>query len=185
MCAHGRRIHEGISVNKLPGAALLLGLLTSSAALAAAAAHPAASAAAAAAAATASAPQPGARDAVALVEKGARFMALYGKAAMIRRINARDPAFNQGELYLAMRDLQGITVAHPTLALIGKDLRDVPDADGKLFRHEMIAIANGKGDGKGWVDYKFKNPASGKVEGKTTYVLRVGDVALEAGVYKH
>jgi len=126
--------------------------------------------------------EPGTKDAVALAEKGAQFVALYGKEAMIKRINARDPAYNQGELYLAMRGLDGITLAHPTLSLIGKDLRDVPDADGKLFRHEMIALANGKG--KGWVDYKFKNPVSGKVEDKTTYVLRVGDIALEAGVYK-
>jgi cytochrome c len=126
--------------------------------------------------------EPTAKDAMRLAEKGARYVALHGKDAMIRRINARDPAFNQGELYLAVRDLGGITLAHPTGALVGKDLRDVPDADGKLFRHEMIAIANGVG--KGWVDYKFKNPASGKVEAKTTYVLRAGDVALEAGVYK-
>lgn len=126
--------------------------------------------------------EPTARDAVAMVERGALFVQARGKEALIQRIKERDPAYNQGELYLAMRDLKGITVAHPTVALIGKDLRDVPDADGKLFRHEMIAIANGKG--RGWVDYKFKNPASGKVEDKTTYVLRVGDVALEAGVYK-
>lgn len=125
----------------------------------------------------------GAADAIALAEKGAQFMKANGKDEMIRRINARDPAFNHGALYLAMRDLNGITLAHPTTALIGKDLLDVPDADGKLFRHEMVAIANGKG--KGWVDYKFRNPASGKVEAKTTYVLRAGDVALEAGIYTH
>lgn len=121
-------------------------------------------------------------DAVALAEKGARFLKAKGKDEMIRRINARDPAFNQGELYLAMRGLDGITLAHPTTALIGKNLLEVPDADGKLFRHEMVAIA--KGPGKGWVDYKFRNPVSGKVEEKTTYVLRAGDVALEAGIYR-
>ena len=135
------------------------------------------------AAAAGVAAEPTEKDAVALAEKGARFMRLKGKEEMIRMINSRHPEYNHGALYLAMRDLAGITVAHPTLALIGKDLRDVPDADGKLFRHEMIAIANGPG--RGWVDYKFKNPANGKVEDKTTYVLRIGDVALEAGVYKH
>lgn len=122
------------------------------------------------------------RDAIALAERGAAFLRLNGKEEMIRRINSKAPEFNQGELYLAMRDLNGITLAHPTLALIGKNLLEVPDADGKLFRHEMVSIANGSG--KGWVDYKFRNPASGKVEPKTTYVLRVGDVALEAGIYK-
>jgi hypothetical protein len=38
---------------------------------------------------------------------------------------------------------------------------------------------------QGGVGYKFMNPVSGKVEPKITYVLRVGDVALEAGVYRH
>ncbi|MYN28346.1 MULTISPECIES: cache domain-containing protein [Duganella] len=126
---------------------------------------------------------PGEKDAVALAEKGAQFVRAHGKAEMIARINSKDAEFNQGALYLAMRDLQGITVAHPTTALIGKNLLDVPDADGKLFRQEMVALA--KGVGHGWVDYKFRNPETGKVEAKRTYVLRVGDVALEAGIYKH
>lgn len=127
--------------------------------------------------------EPCEKDAVALAEKGAQFIKAYGKAEMIARINRKDPLFNQGALYLAMRDMRGITVAHPTHALIGKDFLDVPDADGKAFRHEMVAVA--KGLGKGWVDYKFRNPTTGKVAPKSTYVLRVDDVALEAGIYKH
>ncbi|NYE59832.1 signal transduction histidine kinase [Duganella sp. 1224] len=126
---------------------------------------------------------PAEKDAVALAEKGAQFVRAHGKAEMIARINSKDPEFNQGALYLAMRDMQGITIAHPTTALIGKNLLDVPDADGKLFRQEMVALANGVGHG--WVDYKFRNPETGRVEAKRTYVLRVGDVALEAGIYKH
>ena len=125
---------------------------------------------------------PSEKDAMALAEKGAQFVRQHGKDAMIAKINGKDAEFNQGALYLAMRDLNGITVAHPTTALIGKNLLDVPDADGKPFRQEMLAVAKGKG--KGWVDYKFRNPQTGKVEAKSTYVLRVGDVALEAGIYK-
>lgn len=125
---------------------------------------------------------PNEKDAVALAEKGAQFMRTHGRAEMIARINRKDPEFNQGALYLAMRDLDGITIAHPTMALIGKNLLDVPDADGKPFRQEMLALAKGKGSG--WVDYKFRNPQTGKVEAKSTYVLRVGDVSLEAGIYK-
>jgi len=126
---------------------------------------------------------PGEKDAMALADRGAQFVRAHGKEAMIAKINGKDPEFNQGALYLAMRDLNGITLAHPTTALVGKNLLDVPDADGKLFRQEMLRVAKGKGSG--WVDYKFRNPESGKVEAKSTYVLRVGDVALEAGIYKH
>ena len=127
--------------------------------------------------------EPAEKDAIALAERGAAFVKANGKDEMVKKINTKDPEFNQGALYLAMRDLNGITIAHPTTALIGKNLLDVPDADGKPFRHEMVALAKGKG--KGWVDYKFKNPSTGKVEAKSTYVLRVGDIALEAGIYKH
>jgi len=125
---------------------------------------------------------PGEKEAVALAERGAQFVREHGKAEMIAKINGKDAQFNQGALYLAMRDLNGITIAHPTTALIGKDLLDVPDADGKPFRREMMALA--RGAGHGWVDYKFRNPSTGKVQAKSTYVLRVGDVALEAGIYK-
>ncbi|MES2125953.1 MAG: cache domain-containing protein [Pseudomonadota bacterium] len=132
---------------------------------------------------TAARAEPTEKDAIALAEKGARFIKHKGKDEMIRRIKAKDPEFNLGALYLAMRDLNGITIAHPTTALIGKNLLEVPDADGKLFRKQMQALAQGKG--RGWVDYKFKNPSTGKVEAKRTFVLRAGDVALEAGIYKH
>jgi signal transduction histidine kinase len=127
--------------------------------------------------------EPGEKDAVAMVEKGAGLMKSVGKDEMIKRINAKDPDFVQGALYLTMRDAKGIILANPVNPMmIGKDLVDVPDADGKLFRREILELSKKKG--KGWVDYKFKNPASGKVEAKTTYIYLVGDVTLEAGIYK-
>ncbi len=127
--------------------------------------------------------EPSEKDAVAMVEKGAAFMKSSSKDEMIKRINAKDPDFVQGALYLTMRDGKGVILANPVNpAMVGKDLVDVPDADGKLFRREILEVAKKKG--KGWVDYKFKNPASGKVEAKTTYIQLVGDVTLEAGIYK-
>jgi cytochrome c len=132
---------------------------------------------------TALAAEPTEKDAVSMVEKGAAFMKASGKEEMIKKINAKDPDYVQGALYLTMRDSKGVILANPVNpAMIGKDLVDVPDADGKLFRREILELAKSKG--KGWVDYKFKNPSSGKVEDKTTYIYRVADVTLEAGIYK-
>lgn len=123
------------------------------------------------------------KDATAVVEKGVAFMKAKGKEEMIKRINAKDPEYVQGSLYLVMRDDKGVVLANPVNpAMIGKDLLDVPDVDGKLFRREILEVAKTKG--KGWVDYKFKNPTTGKVEAKTTYIHKVGDVTLEAGIYK-
>lgn len=124
------------------------------------------------------------KDAVALVEKGVAFMKANGKDAMIKRINSKDPEFYKGELYLHMRDARNaIMLAHPVNpTLIGKDLIDVPDTNGKMYRREMVQLAATKG--KGWYDYTYKNPVSGKIEPKTTYMVKVDDVVLEAGIYK-
>jgi len=134
--------------------------------------------------AAAHASEPTEKDAIAMVEKGAAFIKQHGKDKFIEKISAKDPEFIQGALYVDIRDLQsGIVLAHPVNpTIVGKDLTDVPDASGKKYRREIIELAAKKG--KGWVDYMYKNPTTGKIEPKTTYIQRVGDAVLEAGIYK-
>lgn len=128
--------------------------------------------------------EPTEKDAIAMVEKGAAMVKSRGKEEVMKRIAARDPEFVNGSLYLYARDLKsGVVLAHPiNPAIVGKDLIDVPDTNGKTYRREIIQLA--ARSGKGWVDYTYKNPATGKIEPKTTYVLRVDDIVLEAGIYK-
>ncbi|WP_442881964.1 cache domain-containing protein [Duganella sp. S19_KUP01_CR8] len=149
-------------------------MLAAIAAIAATLLHASASAAA----------EPTEKDAVAIVEKSAAFLKAHGKDELIKKVAAKDPDFVQGSLYVDLRDLNsGIVLAHPfNPSIVGKDLTDVPDASGKKYRREIIDLAAKKGHG--WVDYQYKNPGSGKIEPKTTYILRVGDVVLEAGIYK-
>jgi signal transduction histidine kinase len=132
----------------------------------------------------AAASEPTQKDAIAMAEKGAAFMKANGKEAMMKKITDKDPDFVQGSLYVDMRDINtGIVLAHPiNPSIVGKDLTDVPDASGKKYRREIIELAAKKGSG--WVDYQYKNPTTGKIEPKTTYILRVGDAVLEAGIYK-
>lgn len=134
--------------------------------------------------AAAHASEPTANDAIAMVEKGAAYIKQHGKDKFIEKVAAKDPEFIQGSLYVDIRDLAtGIVLAHPVNpTIVGKDLTDVPDASGKKYRREIIELAAKKG--KGWVDYMYKNPSTGKIEPKTTYILRVGDAVLEAGIYK-
>ncbi len=132
----------------------------------------------------AGAAEPTEKDAIAMAERGAAYVKAHGKEEMMKKISAKDAEFVQGSLYVDMRDLHtGIVLAHPiNPSIVGKDLTDVPDASGKKYRREIIELAASKG--KGWVDYMYKNPMTGKIEPKTTYILRVGDVVLEAGIYK-
>ncbi|MFP5390083.1 MAG: cache domain-containing protein [Gammaproteobacteria bacterium] len=138
----------------------------------------------AAASVACAAAEPTEKDAVAMVERGAAFTKAHGKDALIKKITAKDPDFVQGSMYIYVREYpSGTNIAHPfNQAIIGKDLNDVPDTNGKFYRRDIMEMA--KKEGKGWVDYMYKNPETGKVEAKTSYLLRVGDVVLVAGVYK-
>jgi signal transduction histidine kinase len=134
--------------------------------------------------AAALASEPTEKDAIAMAERGAAMVKAKGKEEVMKRITAKDPEFVQGSLYIDMRDVKtGIVLAHPyNPSIVGKDLTDVPDANGKKYRREIIELAAAKG--KGWVDYQYKNPTTGKIEPKTTYILLVDGVVLEAGLYK-
>lgn len=121
--------------------------------------------------------------AIAMVDKGVAYLQKNGKDALIREVNNKNPEFVQANTYLTVRALDGTQLAHPTNPkLVGKNAVPLPDADGKLFRKEIIDRA--KTEGKGWVDYRYNNPKTGQIEKKTTYFMKEGDVILEAGIYK-
>jgi signal transduction histidine kinase len=121
-------------------------------------------------------------DAKNLVEKAASFAAANGKEKLVAEVNRKDGPFNQGELYVFVYDSTGTLIADPVnTAMLGQNNVSKPDADGKLFRKEIVDVANTQGSG--WVKYKFANPVSGKVEPKASYVKKQGDVIIIAGVY--
>lgn len=119
----------------------------------------------------------------AMVEEAAVYLNAQGKDKALAELNKAKGVFDKGELYVFAYDLQGAIVAHPKNAkLVGKNLLDVPDSDGKFFRKEIVEVAKMKGTG--WVDYKYLNPGTKKPEQKTTYVKKAGDIILCAGAYK-
>jgi signal transduction histidine kinase len=122
-------------------------------------------------------------DAIALVEKGISYIQKNSKDDLIKEINNKNPEFINGGIYLYIRAMDGTTLAHPiNPKLVGKNLITLPDGNGKLFRKEIVELAKTKG--KGWVDYRFNNPVTKEMENKSTYIVRSGDVILEAGIYK-
>ncbi|NVD73758.1 cache type 2 domain-containing protein [Duganella sp. BJB488] len=121
--------------------------------------------------------------AIAMVDKGAAYLQKNGKEALIKEVNNKNPEFVTDTTYLTVRALDGTQLAHPTNPkLVGKNMVVLPDADGKLFRKEIIDQAAAKG--KGWVDYRYNNPNTGEIEKKSTYFVKHGDIILEAGIYK-
>jgi cytochrome c len=122
-------------------------------------------------------------EAKAMVEKAAALIKAEGREKALAEIGNPQGQFVKGEMYVFAYDLTATMVAHPVNAkLVGKNLMDVPDAEGKLFRKEIVELAKTKGSG--WVDYKYKNPQTSKIESKTTYIQKEGDVVLCCGIYK-
>lgn len=121
-------------------------------------------------------------EAKAMVEKAGAFVKENGKEKALAEFNKADGKFVKGSLYIFAYDLNGVLIAHPTSKRVGENLLNEPDSRGKLFKKDIISTAKKKG--KGWVDYFYLNPQSGKEEGKTTYLQRVGDMVLCCGVYK-
>jgi cytochrome c len=122
-------------------------------------------------------------QAVKLVKEAASLVQKVGKEKALVELSKADGAYSQGELYVFAYDLHGVIVVHPrNPKLVGKNLLEVPDVDGKLFRKEIVSVATSKG--QGWVDYKYKNPETGAVEEKTTWVMKVGDLVLCCGIYR-
>lgn len=118
-----------------------------------------------------------------MVNQAVAFVQAKGRDAAIAEFNNPKGQFVKGELYVFAYDLTATMLAHPkNPKLVGKNFIDVPDTDGKLFRKEIVELAKAKGEG--WVDYKYKNPVDNKIEPKTTFIKKAGDMVICCGVYK-
>jgi len=135
---------------------------------------------------SASADQNGSKDeAVAMVKRVETMFAKDGADATFKAVTDKSTAdFHDRDLYPFIYDMSGTCVAHGARpALIGKNLMDLKDQDGKYLIHEILDIA--KGPGSGWVDYKWPNPLTNKIEDKTSYIEKMGDYVVGVGVYKN
>lgn len=122
-------------------------------------------------------------EAVALAKKAAELVKSAGQDKAIATFNDPNGGFQVKDLYVFASDLgSGLTLAHKNPGLIGKDLRILKDADGKAFGVEMVQVVTEKGSG--WVDYKWVNAQTKKIEPKSSYVEKVGNIYVGVGIYK-
>jgi signal transduction histidine kinase len=122
-------------------------------------------------------------EAKAMVEKAIKLIETEGKAKAITTVNTAGSGYVDRDLYVVFVDMTGTTVAHASnQALVGKVMLNVKDADGKQFVKEMVDGAQSAGSG--WVDYKWPNPQTKKIEQKSSFYKKVGDLIVLVGVYK-
>jgi cytochrome c len=123
------------------------------------------------------------KEATEMVDKAITYFKGSGKAAAFAAFDDPKGKFVKDDLYIYVVDMKGDIVSHgANKKLIGQHFIDIKDADGKLFFREILNVAKTKGSG--WVDYKWTNPVSKKVEPKSAYVKTSGDYVFCCGVYK-
>jgi hypothetical protein len=132
-----------------------------------------------------------------LVEQAVAYVKANGEKEAIKEFNNPRGKFSKDEqylfgydlnevlkddLYIFVYDLKGVLLANPKAPkLIGQNLYNEPDSKGKLFRKEIVDIANSRGSG--WVDYTYMNPATKQEEIKITYCQKVGNLIVCCGAY--
>lgn len=123
-------------------------------------------------------------EAVAMVKRVQAEFKKAGPDATFKAVSDKSIAdFHDRDLYPFIYNMKGICVAHGARpALIGKNLIDLKDQDGKFLIREMVTMSNGPGSG--WIDYKWPNPLTNKIEDKSSYIEKMGDYFVGVGVYK-
>jgi signal transduction histidine kinase len=122
-------------------------------------------------------------EAVAMVKKATATIKEQGAEKAYAEFDAKGGKFTDRDLYVVVYGLDGKVLAHgANQKLVGKDLIDAQDVDGKYFVKERTELA--RKQASFWQDYKFVNPTTKKIEPKQMYCERGGETSVCAGVYK-
>jgi cytochrome c len=110
---------------------------------------------------------------VGFVKKAAAFYKQNGMEKSFEEYSNPKGRFIEGELYIYAYDMKGTCVAHgANPKLIGQDLYEIQDVDGKYLIKELVKAAK---NGSGFVEYKWKNPKTGEIEQKLGYVEKLDE----------
>jgi len=122
-------------------------------------------------------------EAVALAKKAAAYIKENGADTAYAAFNSGQNGWKDRDLYVAVTDMQGNVKAHgANKGLVGRNLTGLKDPDGVKIVEKMIQVA--RDSGTGWVEYRWPNPVTKKLERKASYVIRTGDVMVMVGAYK-
>ncbi len=121
-------------------------------------------------------------DAVAMVKKAVALIKAEGSEKAYAEIN-KGGQFVNGEIYPIVQTLDGTNLANAVNSkLIGKNMREAQDVDGKYFVKDMTALASKQSSF--WYDFKFVNPVTKKIQVKDMYCEVVDTTRVCSGVYR-
>jgi cytochrome c len=119
-------------------------------------------------------------EAVANVKKAVAYLKANGREKAFAEFNNPAGKFSSRDLYIFVFDKQGVALAHgANKKLIGKNMMEIQDADGKFFVKKFYTAD------KTWVDYKWQQPTTKMIDQKSTYIEKVDDLLIGCGIYKN
>jgi signal transduction histidine kinase len=124
-------------------------------------------------------------EAQALVTSALAHIKKVGNEQAFKDFTTDKATWNKKDLYVFVQAFEGTVLAHGTNEkLIGKNLIDMKDQNGKAFAREFIAVGSTKGEG--WVDYDWSHPVTKKAEAKSSFVKRIPgfDGVVVVGIYR-
>jgi cytochrome c len=118
-------------------------------------------------------------DAKAMAEKAAAHYRQAGEATALA--DFMKPEWRDRDLYVvAIKSDGSMVVNGGSPALVGRNVIDMRDIDGKLISREQLAVKD-----RAWIEYKWRNPQTNAVGAKSTYTIRLSDdLVLGVGAYK-
>lgn len=124
-----------------------------------------------------------AKEAESIVKKAVEHMHKVGREQAYADFTGKKAPFVDRDLYITVMTLSGMNLAHgANPKVVGKDMLDFKDIDGKPFLRERMDLAKAKG--KFWQDFKYSDPVSKKILPKSSYCERDNDVVVCTGIYK-
>jgi len=123
-----------------------------------------------------------AQEAEALVKKAIVYYKKNGKDKSMAEFSKNPGPFVDRDLYVTVYTMNADSLSHINPKMVGKNMMDLRDADGKYHIKERMEAAQ-KGT-SGWQDFKFYNPVSKKIEPKRMYWEKYDNLVFAAGAYK-
>lgn len=121
-------------------------------------------------------------EAEAMVKKAIAFYKKHGREKSIEEFRRNPGPFVDRDLYVTLYTMNADSLAHINPKMVGRNMMELRDADGKYHIKERMEAAQ-KGT-SGWQDFKFFNPVSKKIEPKRMYWEKYDNLVFACGAYK-
>jgi hypothetical protein len=122
-------------------------------------------------------------QAKAFSERASAYIKQVGEKKAFADFTRPDGGFVEGELYVFCYDRKGVNMAHGgNRSFVGRNLLHIKDPDGA--EPNLLIVRMGFEHERGWVDFKWPNPVTKRIENKSAYVIRTNDVVCGVGYYK-